>query len=172
MFPHLGERPPHIETTPSSSHTAVNSSLLFLLKSFERKTNYERGRRRKKMSEIWVKTRLFGAVPLTFQLIRLALGELLRIWLPKPICDWFYLFLLCLSAARTADTHDPRSVEQNQTAACACICVCLVSASAWYRANLLEKMEKKQRYLNVWTEELKKKKKKWLTSSCITFLND
>lgn len=78
---------------------------------------------------------LFGAVLLTFQLIRLALGGLLGIWLPKPTWDRSYLFLLWLYAAPTkAHTHMTHDLWTLTTRTAACGCVC-ASVSGWYRAN-------------------------------------
>lgn len=88
--------------------------------------------------------RLFGAAPLTFQLIRLALGRgLLGIWLPKPTWDRFYLLLLWLYAtwtkARVHMTHDLWTLTTKNRCPWlrvgAYICGCLESVSGWYRAN-------------------------------------
>lgn len=95
---------------------------------------------------------LFGAVLLTFQLIRLALGGggLLGIWLPKPTWDRSYLFLLWLYAAPTkAHTHMTHDLWTLTTRTAACGCVC-ASVSGWYRANSFRGRKKKQQLQNIW----------------------
>lgn len=68
LFPHLGERPPHIETTQPTGHPTQQSKAVCCfccgrdtLKRFGTKTNYERCRRR-----IWVKNASLLGRPANF----------------------------------------------------------------------------------------------------------